>query len=391
MLPEPVAATTIPRAPLSTAARSRPPSVETTAVMMLDGLGGRSRHGWQGPRARPPLIELDAAVDDAPDRAAIGRLERVDRARVGLARIPSREDEPGHRDEHASIARLRRCRHRDRVAQVPRAVPGGVGRVPHRADHDDRLGRRDAGGPTRTAVSSSTSVPWTTTTPSMSGRAESDRDEPADLEELGEAQMRRRHEAPVDRLDVGDRVEPPMRARISAPRRRGTAAPLAASGSIAIVPPVKTIATRGRSAILVLVVLGRRRARPGPGRPGSRAIWIGPAGPVSMYRRRTGRLSVDEVVVTVIGSTGSMFTGRAEPVTAGWAKRTDRTPTPPTMSAEMTMTDDEPIASASGPTMMIGTNDARLTSMFSTPNTRPRTSDGSSSWSEVCAGTATKA
>jgi len=41
--------------------------------------------------------------------------------------------------------------------------------------------------------------------------------------------------------------------------------------------------------------------------------------------------SVDEEVVMVIGSTGSMFIGRAVPVTAGCAKAMDSTPTPPTI------------------------------------------------------------
>ena len=50
-----------------------------------------------------------------------------------------------------------------------------------------------------------------------------------------------------------------------------------------------------------------------------------------------------------------------------------------------------PIPSESGPTMMIGRKLAVETSMFRTPNTRPRTSSGSSSWSCVWDGMATNA
>ena len=49
-----------------------------------------------------------------------------------------------------------------------------------------------------------------------------------------------------------------------------------------------------------------------------------------------------------------------------------------------------PIRSEIGPTMMIGRKLDTDTSMLSTPNTRPRTSSGRSSWSWVCAGIATQ-
>ena len=48
-----------------------------------------------------------------------------------------------------------------------------------------------------------------------------------------------------------------------------------------------------------------------------------------------------------------------------------------------------PTWSEIGPTMMIGRKLATDTSMFRTPNTRPRTSSGRSSWSWVWAGMAT--
>ena len=60
------------------------------------------------------------------------------------------------------------------------------------------------------------------------------------------------------------------------------------------------------------------------------------------------------------------------------------TPTPTT-----SITVPVPIRSEIGPTMMIGRKLDTDTSMFSTPNTRPRTSSGRSSWSWVCAGIAT--
>ena len=48
---------------------------------------------------------------------------------------------------------------------------------------------------------------------------------------------------------------PGTRSRMAAPSRAGTAAPVTGSGSIEMVPPVKTTATRGRSA---MVGFGRR-------------------------------------------------------------------------------------------------------------------------------------
>ena len=71
--------------------------------------------------------------------------------------------------------------------------------------------------------------------------------------------------------------------------------------------------------------------------------------------------------------------------------RNEATAVAPTTPAQSMITAVGPMASATGPTMMMGRKLARLTSVLRTPNTRPRTSSGSSSWSAVCAGTATNA
>ena len=70
---------------------------------------------------------------------------------------------------------------------------------------------------------------------------------------------------------------------------------------------------------------------------------------------------------------------------------TDATPDTSTTRATVTRTHVVPTRSEIGPTMMIGRKLATETSMFRTPNTRPRTSSGRSSWSWVCDGMATKA
>ncbi len=96
------------------------------------------------------------------------------------------------------------------------------------------------------AVSSITSVPWTTTAPAMSGRARAATQQARDLQQLGEREVRCRHQPPVDGLDRRRWHRGPGSGRGS-PRHRapGLAAPVTGSGSIEMVPPVKMTATRG--------------------------------------------------------------------------------------------------------------------------------------------------
>ena len=92
-----------------------------------------------------------------------------------------------------------------------------------------------------------------------------------------------------------------------------------------------------------------------------------------------------------MGSTGWYVSAGCAVASMAGEKKNEATAVAPTMPAHMMMTAVGPMTSAMGPAMMMGTKLARLTRVFRTPKTRPRTSSGSSSWSAVWAGTATKA
>ena len=89
----------------------------------------------------------------------------------------------------------------------------------------------------------------------------------------------------------------------------------------------------------------------------------------------TGKAAVIEHVVDpVTGEPSWVF---SEPVPAtGWPKRYEPTPVRAMTTAQARMTVGVPTKSAIGPTMMMGTKLARLTSVLRTPKTRPRTSSG---------------
>ena len=90
-----------------------------------------------------------------------------------------------------------------------------------------------------------------------------------------------------------------------------------------------------------------------------------------------------------IGSTACGSAARLASGASGPRVRTDTIPTTMTAIAETKMTAVVPTRSEIGPTMMIGRKLATDTSIPRTPNTRPRTSSGRSSWSPVWAGMAT--
>src|SRR6188472_4678320 len=103
----------------------------------------------------------------------------------------------------------------------------------------------------------------------------------------------------------------------------------------------------------------------------------------------TGAVSRTDWVDTVTGSVGRYESpGRAEAAMSG-DRNHDASAVTPTIAAQVMITTVGPVTSAMGPTMMMGKKLARLTRVLRTPNTRPRTSSGSSSWSAVWAGTAT--
>ena len=136
VLPEPVAATTIPSAPEATAASRSAPSVVDAGRDQVDAgtrRGGRHVPPWTA----WPLHDHDA-VDDPAQTATIRAAERVERRRVGLADVVGRLERAGQAHEHAHPAQVRARRGRDRVAQVGRPVEARLVRRPHGARHDDR-------------------------------------------------------------------------------------------------------------------------------------------------------------------------------------------------------------------------------------------------------------
>ena len=246
MFPEPVAATTMPARPVANRGVERVAGRLERRHDDLDGHGGcRRGRGQRAPRSA--RSEPDAALPHPPQRRTLAGREGVERPRRGAwrrrrprgsaRRAPRARRRPGPRPRAAT---------RTASQQVGRAVPARARwrcawRPSRRPAAASRWQRSQA-----KAVSSSVSVPWTTTTPRTRRVVERAVD---DARGCG-ARRRTRSGSPASgpgrsgrRRRVG-RGRAPRRAgrrrRAWARRRRPTA-----STVMLMVPPVKTTATRG--------------------------------------------------------------------------------------------------------------------------------------------------
>ena len=131
----------------------------------------------------------------------------------------------------------------DGVAQVRRAVVAVVAGGAHRARDDDRLGARHQQVEAK-AVSSMTSVPWTTTAPATSGRASVVRTVAARSSSWANERCEAGTRPQSTASTVRDRVQAGVRARIAAPSSVGHGARRPPGRRMEMVPPVKTTATR---------------------------------------------------------------------------------------------------------------------------------------------------
>ena len=167
-------------------------------------MGSAARRGRVGDPSSPaaqPLQRQSAALDP-PQRPVVGGLERVERAAVHLRRIVGRQHEPVHDDQHALSAQARVGRRPHRVGQVSRTVEASFPRVAHGAhDHHGCLSVvEEVPGEGRLLEDIGALHDHDARDLWPGGRFA---DALSDVQQLGEAQVRGRHEAPVHDLQVG--------------------------------------------------------------------------------------------------------------------------------------------------------------------------------------------
>ena len=125
---------------------------------------------------------------------------------VGLPHVIGSMHLAGQRDDHALVGQRRIGRDRDRIAQVFRPVVAVLGRAPHRANHRDRLGRQRKEVPGEGGLLDDVGALDDDRAVDL-GPGELVGQEPTDVQDLAEAQVRGRDEPPLDRLDVRDRIQ----------------------------------------------------------------------------------------------------------------------------------------------------------------------------------------
>ena len=134
-----------------------------------DALGGDGR-GHVAP-GTPAPSDLHAIGAHPPERPVVEALERVQRAGVGLCHVVGRLDRPGEHDDDADCLGAPASA-AQRTASRRLAGPSSLGSDAERIAPVTTTGSgRSRSRSQKKAVSSMTSVPCTTTTPSIAGSA----------------------------------------------------------------------------------------------------------------------------------------------------------------------------------------------------------------------------
>ena len=164
---------------------------------------GRARQADGPARA----LERDAGIGHLAEPPRIRALERVEVVRVRLPDVIGGMDLAGHRNDDALGRQRRIGRGNDGLAQVRRPVVALLRCGSHRADDHHRLGRQRQEVPRECGLLDHVGPLHHHGAVDVRARQLARKD-PADLEHLRERQVRRGHEAPVDRLDVGQLCQP---------------------------------------------------------------------------------------------------------------------------------------------------------------------------------------
>ena len=122
---------------------------------------------------------------------------------VGLADVVGAMKLARHGHHHALLRHERIGGGGNRISQVLGAVIRVLRRRAHRADHHDRLGRQGQEIPRERGLLDDVCALHDDHTVDL-GLRQAIGDEAADLEHVLERQVRGGHQAPVDRLDLGD-------------------------------------------------------------------------------------------------------------------------------------------------------------------------------------------
>ena len=150
--------------------------------------------------------------------------------RVHLPDVIGGMDLAGHGNDDALGRQRRIGRRNDGLAQVRGPVVALLRRGPHGADDHDRLGRQRQQVPRECGLLDHVGPLHHHGAVDVRARQLARKDL-ADLEHLRERQVRRGHEAPVDRLDVCQLASPGTVASRSSPRSVGTFPPPRMSAS----------------------------------------------------------------------------------------------------------------------------------------------------------------